>query len=87
MTQDEQLTQMKANQANYKKVFASEEGKKVLKDLEGKCFINSPTICKEPHEMAFREGQRAVVLHIKTLLTMDIDKIRKQIEEQELKNG
>tara|TARA_R100000664_G_C2672620_1_gene84001 strand:+ start:386 stop:619 length:234 start_codon:yes stop_codon:yes gene_type:complete len=54
----------------YKKVFESNEGAIVMKDIENRCGYNTSTFSKESsHETAFLEGQRAVVLFIKSMLT------------------
>jgi hypothetical protein len=45
-------------------VFSTEEGKRVLADLEGKYFIHRPTFREEALGMAYNEGQRAVALYI-----------------------
>ena len=53
----------------YKKVFESNEGAIVMKDIENRCGYNTSTFSKESsHETAFLEGQRAVVLFIKSML-------------------
>ena len=54
----------------YKKVFESNEGAIVMKDIENRCGYNTSTFSKDSsHESAFLEGQRAVVLFIKSMLT------------------
>ena len=54
----------------YKKVFESNEGAIVMKDMENRCGYNTSTFSKDSsHETAFLEGQRAVVLFIKSMLT------------------
>ena len=54
----------------YKKVFESNEGAIVMKDIENRCGYYTSTFSKESsHETAFLEGQRAVVLFIKSMLT------------------
>ena len=54
---------------NYKKVFKSDDGKMVMDDLEKRCFYNTSTYnSKEPNETAFFEGQRTVLLFIKSMI-------------------
>jgi len=73
---------------HYCKVFNTEEGKIVLSDLNRKCFITATTLNNEPHVMAFNEGQRVVLLHINTMLNVDIEMLRKSQEKKEnLPNG
>tara|TARA_B100000029_G_scaffold277031_1_gene271521 strand:- start:1857 stop:2069 length:213 start_codon:yes stop_codon:yes gene_type:complete len=53
----------------YKQVFESDNGKKVLEDLEKRCSYHSTTHIKgDSHESAFLEGARSVVLFIKNML-------------------
>ena len=52
----------------YKIVFDSDEGKKVLSDLEKRCHFWSTTNVKgDSHESAYMEGQRSVLLFIKSM--------------------
>jgi hypothetical protein len=63
MKEIEQLKQI------YKIVFDSDEGKKVLSDLEKRCHFWSTTNVKgDSHESAYMEGQRSVLLFIKNML-------------------
>ena len=56
-------------QINYKTIFNTEEGKKVLTDLEKRCHYHSTTNVKgDSHESAYVEGQRSVILFIKSML-------------------
>tara|TARA_Y100000114_G_scaffold149817_1_gene164490 strand:+ start:251 stop:493 length:243 start_codon:yes stop_codon:yes gene_type:complete len=56
-------------QKNYKFIFNTEEGKKVLADLEKRCHYHSTTNVKgDSHESAYMEGQRSVLLFIKSML-------------------
>lgn len=54
----------------YRKCFESEDGKKVLADLERRCFITYTTFTPDPYVSAFQEGSRSVVLHIKQAMDM-----------------
>ena len=54
---------------NYKSVFGSEDGKAVMDDLEKRCFYNVTTFAKgDTNETAFYEGQRTVLLFIKSMI-------------------
>ena len=60
----------------YKEVFTSVQGERVLDDLGLRFCEHSSTFSVEPNETAYREGQRTVVLFIKSMLR-DL----KQLEE------
>ena len=66
---------LKELQENYKFIFNTEEGKKVLADLEKRCHYHSTTNVKgDSHESAYMEGQRSVILFIKSMLRNDKEK-------------
>ena len=59
----------------YKQIFNSDEGKLVLSDLEKRCHFWSTTNVKgDSHESAYMEGQRSVLLFIKSMLQNDNEK-------------
>lgn len=60
----------------YKAVFTSDDGKFILEDLGLRFCEHSSTFSTDPYETAYREGQRTVVLFIKSML-----QDRKQLEE------
>ena len=54
---------------NYKICFSSDEGKKVISDLEKRCHEFVTTHDKSnSHESAFLEGQRSVLIFIKNMI-------------------
>jgi hypothetical protein len=56
----------------YKRVASTDDGKKVLEDLEFMCGYNRTSAnakTYDANEMFFREGMRNVYLHIKNQLT------------------
>ena len=60
------ITKLKTN---YKYIFNTDEGKEVLADLEKRCHYHSTTNVKgDSHESAYMEGQRSVILFIKSML-------------------
>ena len=60
---------LKELQTNYKIIFNTDEGKEVLSDLEKRCHYHSTTNVKgDSHESAYMEGQRSVILFIKSML-------------------
>ena len=54
--------------AAYKVVLNSNDGQKVLKDLEARFHIDGTTFSDNTNETAYREGQRTVVLFMKSML-------------------
>jgi hypothetical protein len=69
--------QIKETREAYKQIFESDEGKKVLFDLEKRCHFWSTTNVKgDSHESAYMEGQRSVLLFIKSMLQNDNTKGR-----------
>ena len=62
------LEKLKERKSNYKACFHTQAGQEVLKDLERVCYYNFTTFSKDPQELAYREGIRAVYLHIKSML-------------------
>jgi hypothetical protein len=71
--------QIAENQQLYKRVFDSEDGKAVLKDLEKRCFINHTTFSESPEQMAFNEGRRSIYMLIKNILDKDIKDILEEL--------
>ena len=66
------ITKLKTN---YKYIFNTEEGKEVLADLEKRCHYHSTTNVKgDSHESAYMEGQRSVLLFIKSMLQKENEK-------------
>lgn len=55
----------------YRTVFGTDDGKKVLNDLCKSCHVLHSTMDANPHEMAYKEGERSVILRI--LRTIEID--------------
>jgi|TARA_B100001964_G_C14081075_1_gene530308 hypothetical protein len=54
---------------DYKFVYSSDEGKRVLSDLEKRCHEFVTTHDKQsPTESAFLEGQRSVLIFIKNMV-------------------
>ena len=73
MKQDKQLERFIAGlKKNYQYIFNTDEGKEVLSDLEKRCHYHSTTNVKgDSHESAYMEGQRSVLLFIKSMLRKD----------------
>lgn len=82
----ENSQKLKALREDYKKVFETEEGKRVLKDLEKVCLYNATAFDKDPYVTAFQEGLRGVFLHIKTITEMDIEELERLVAASGLTN-
>lgn len=52
----------------YKFVFTSAEGQQVLEDMGVRFCEHSTTFSTDPCETAYREGQRTVLLFIKSMI-------------------
>jgi hypothetical protein len=66
---------MEGLKKNYIFIFNTEEGKQVLSDLEKRCHYHATTNVKgDSHESAYMEGQRSVLLFIKSMLQNDNEK-------------
>ena len=74
---EDNSAKQKEKREDYKKIFSTEEGKRVLKDLEKVCLYRTSTFDKEPMVMAFQEGLRTVYLHITTIMEMDIEELER----------
>ena len=59
---------------SYKIVFSSDEGKKVIEDLEKRCHEYVTTHDKNnSHETAFLEGQRSVLIFMKSMINKNLE--------------
>lgn len=73
---------------DYQNVFNSASGKRVLNDMmDVHHVLHSSFDPNSATQMAFREGERNVVLRILTLLKVKPDELRKKIEERNDDNG
>ena len=62
-------------QTDYKTIFNSDEGIRVIADLEKRChFMTTTNIKGDSHESAYMEGQRSVLLFIKSMLLNENEK-------------
>ena len=65
--------------AAYKFILESNDGEVILEDLALRFHIHAAVFSNDPHETAFRDGQRSVVLFIQNML-----KVRPTIEEEQI---
>ena len=69
MTQNDSSKKVIELIKSYKIVFKSDEGKKVIEDLEKRCHEFVTTHDKaNSHETSFLEGQRSVLIFIKNMV-------------------
>ena len=50
--------------STYKRVFTSDDGRRILSDLMNVCGMQRSSFDSDPLKMAYHEGERAVVLRI-----------------------
>ena len=62
------IEEIKALRISYRECFNSEHGKKVLKDLERRCFGKDRTFTQDPYLTAFNEGTRGAFLYIQNMM-------------------
>ncbi len=65
----------------YKRLLETDDGEVVLKDLEHRFHINASTYSSEVTDTAYREGQRTVVLFLKSMLQDWDPQIKEQFDE------
>jgi hypothetical protein len=81
-TQSDAMKRRASITQDYKRIFTSTSGKRVLKDMMNTHnFLTSSFSAGDTNETFFREGERNVILRILNLLHIDTDEMLKQIEE------
>ena len=74
MTQNDSSKKLIELIKSYKIVFKSDEGKKVIEDLEKRCHEFVTTHDKtNSHETAFLEGQRSVLIFMKSMINKNLE--------------
>lgn len=78
MKQEEKdrMKKVEALKRAYEKVFEGDAGKLVLEDLERYCFIKTTTFTGDGEGTIFNEGRRSVLLHIETMRSWDLEKLK-----------
>ena len=72
------LTKLKSLREDYNKIFNSEEGKRVMADLENTGFYNTTTfVSKDEMATVYNEGLRSFLLHIKTIKDMPLEALER----------
>lgn len=62
------INEVQEMKLKYARVFKNEDGEGVLEDLKRRFYFNTTTFSQDPHEIAYNEGQRAVVLFLDHML-------------------
>uniref|UniRef100_A0A6H2A1G9 Bbp19-like phage domain-containing protein n=1 Tax=viral metagenome TaxID=1070528 RepID=A0A6H2A1G9_9ZZZZ len=81
MDDKEQIEKLQALKTDYINTFSSENGKKVLEDLEKRCFIKTTAFANTDRDTNFNLGMQAIILHIKSMIDLDIERIKKRQED------
>ena len=79
---EQQFNEIQQLKKDYLNTFGSEAGKKVLADLEKKCFIHQTTFSSAEGRTLFNEGMRFVAVNIKNMLSMNMETLKKFIKEE-----
>lgn len=73
---------------DYKHVFGSEVGERVLRDMMRNHFMTRPShVRSDPYETSYNEGQRAVMLRLMTYMNYDIKKFDELVKQGERDHG
>lgn len=63
------MKQIEELKLSYRRVFNTDDGEVVLRDLKSRFGFETTTFSGDPYETAFNEGQRAAVLLIVRMLS------------------
>lgn len=83
--QKELIKRQQAKLQDYKRVFTTEQGKRVLHDMMLTNYVLNPTWSPgaADRDIYMREGARSVVLKILTILEVDPNKLRELARGEE----
>jgi len=77
--EEEALKRNQQLRSDYRAIFSSAAGIRVLKDLSKRCFVKNTTFQDfDTNAMINREGKRSVFLHIQTMMEKRKDPERKK---------
>jgi hypothetical protein len=69
---------------DYKLVFSTPQGRRVLKDLLDFCHYNKPTyVVGDSYATHYNEGLRRVALRLTSFLNLDLQELNQLISEDE----
>jgi len=70
--------------ADYKRVFETAAGRRVLRRMMKESGMKEPSYVRgDPHGTSFNEGRRSVVIDILNKLKMDLESLEKQLLQNE----
>ena len=52
----------------YKRLLTTDDGVKVLEDMKARFYYNRSTFSTDPHEIAYNEGQRTVLMFLMAMI-------------------
>jgi hypothetical protein len=81
MSKEQIIAQTRKVEA-YKKVFGTDEGKLVLKELAAFCHMTNPTFTGDVNQTVFNEGKRNVYLYINHFINVDLNALITSAERQ-----
>jgi hypothetical protein len=85
MKQEPKMTKRAAEAARtikaYQRLFSTDDGQIVMKDLMKSCFLSRSVIGADPHETYFNEGVRSVMLRLLQQANIDDKQIERIILE------
>lgn len=67
----------------YKRLFDTEDGKIVLKDMARSCHFDDSTFTGDPYETAFREGERHLFLRIIRTINADPERLLQIVKDNQ----
>lgn len=81
--EDEQIAQLEKIKQLVCNTFFTESGKILMEELEKMYWIHQPNYMSNERDHAFNEGQRSVVLWLKNMQSMSIDKLKEELRQNE----
>lgn len=79
--QKEQEEKLKAVKMAYSRLFSTDDGKMVLKDMMEVCFmLSTPFVSGDSHATSFNVGGQAFVQRIFSMMNLDFEKIKELID-------
>ena len=78
------LARLRRRRADYRNVFDSDSGRRVMADLFRFCRMGQPSfVAGDPHATAYQEGMRRVFLRIAGILRMDEQRFAHLLKESD----
>lgn len=82
-----QVEKIKLLAKDYRTQLGGGKGKEILADIKKHCFAENTTFNRDPYEHARNAGRREVWLHIKSMLTMDLDEFERLNKQRSKTNA